>query len=244
MKKLLAVLIVALVGFTAMAQNLKTVHGYVLDKNGNPIPGAEVVATGGSESVITDADGSFTLMVSPFVKSLTATYAGMAPSKKSIPANEDVIFKLRVEKKHPVFVNLIGAYSFGSNVEKYEDIYESYSMFGGGVMAGQLGKWGWFGKAYYSVEPDYYDEYNCFSITAGAIKSLPSNKVYLYFGAGYGSITTWDYSEGITYNAFAVDLGLIIRPIHNLNISVGFNPVISTGKPKVYTANIGVGYVF
>ena len=45
--------------FYASAQNVVT--GTVTDRDGNPIPGAKVVVAGGTESVITELDGTFRL---------------------------------------------------------------------------------------------------------------------------------------------------------------------------------------
>ena len=57
MKKLLFSLALLLSAFQLMAQNV--VKGTVTDKDGNPIPGVKVEIKGGTESTITDLDGTF-----------------------------------------------------------------------------------------------------------------------------------------------------------------------------------------
>ncbi|WP_417471148.1 carboxypeptidase-like regulatory domain-containing protein, partial [Leyella stercorea] len=42
-----------------MAQSTRIIKGAVVDKNGNPLPGATVEATNGAESTTVDADGTF-----------------------------------------------------------------------------------------------------------------------------------------------------------------------------------------
>lgn len=59
MKKIFLFALLLSAGISLSAQN--TVSGTVTDKKGNPIPGAKVEIKGGTESTITELDGTFTL---------------------------------------------------------------------------------------------------------------------------------------------------------------------------------------
>ena len=83
-KKLFMMLLMGGVLMVAKAQSTKEVKGVVIDKNGNPLPGAKVQATGGAETAVTDADGTFNIEVSRWLKSLTATYPGMISKKAKL----------------------------------------------------------------------------------------------------------------------------------------------------------------
>ena len=89
----------------AIAQSTtKVVTGAVIDKNGNPLPGAIVEATGGAESTVVDADGTFSIEVPIWLKSLTTRYAGMKSKKKNLNGR-DMIFLLRPDTDS-WFINL------------------------------------------------------------------------------------------------------------------------------------------
>ena len=62
----------------------KIITGKVIDKDGNPIVGANVVVTGTTKGTMTDVDGKYSLDVSPDAKSLTITFIGMQPQEVSI----------------------------------------------------------------------------------------------------------------------------------------------------------------
>lgn len=106
MKKFIFAIIMAVAAFGIQAQDTekttKTVTGAVVDDNGNPMPGALVEATGGAESVTTDADGTFTLEVPVWLKSLTATYPGLKPRKVKLHNkfnyDEKVLFEMKKKK--------------------------------------------------------------------------------------------------------------------------------------------------
>ncbi len=81
------------------AQSTRVITGAVIDKNGNPLPNALVEATGGAESVITDADGTFSIEVPATLKSLTAKYSGFKEKKIKLKEANQVIFELSPEEK-------------------------------------------------------------------------------------------------------------------------------------------------
>ncbi len=206
----------ALTAFGAMAQiEPKTVRGVVVDNNGNPIAGAEVTATGGGSSAITDSDGSFSLQVSPYLKTLTATYAGMGSKKQKVKFDKDMVFRMKEAWKTRGFISLIGNIGFNNYWQwgDYSTVYEDdnkkirecvdgedASIFGGGgLMGGVLGKWGAYGKFVYSSNKDI-------TATAGFIKGC-SRVFYIYFGIGYGSLRFPNNKEHIDQDYFTYNSG-------------------------------------
>lgn len=224
---------------TAMAQESKTVTGYVVDKNGNPLAGAEVMSAGGGASAISDADGSFTLNVHPLLKKLTASYAGMSDKTLRLDKTSDLVFTMQPQKKHPAFINAIGCVGLTSG--NYDGNKESDLTGGFGVMGGVLGNWGYYGKFLATA----YDGYELgIGVTVGAIKQLGKSSTYLYFGAGFND-------DCITDMCFAADFGAIFKVTQHINIVAGINYSHGSDKREDYNLsnnkfllNLGVGYVF
>lgn len=246
MKKLMTMLICTVLSIgTATAQNSKTYTGFVVDKNGNPVVGAEVMAPGGGASAITDSDGSFSIEVPILLKKLTASYTGMREKSLKLGNSSNLVFKMKSLKKMTGFISVIG------NVGAFMDDYKSSEYgdenyidgsVGVGIMGGQigqLGNWGWYVKGFGGIS---FDEDGYLSLTAGAIRKL-NKKAHIYFGAGPSVITG---SMG-----FAIDLGTIITVNNHVNVIAGLNYMNSTDDPGYYTEkynlinlNIGVGYTF
>lgn len=158
MKKLFLMLLMVGAAFAANAQSTRQIRGAVVDKkNGNPLPGAKVEATGGAESTVTDADGTFTLEVSQWLKSLTATYPGMNKKKEEIDGT-NILFELTPKQKLTWFVNLVGNVSYYPADRNYNT---DGCLPGIGLMVGQLGKWGWYGKFTCDFHgPKTFERYN------------------------------------------------------------------------------------
>lgn len=223
MKKILTFIAATAMTLGAMAQTTREVHGFVIDKkNGNPIPGAEVIATGGGESTMTDSDGSFRLQISPFLKTLTASYTGMQEAKMKTKFDTDMIFELKPEKKHPGFINAVWGIGGGN---------DGFAT-GGGLMGGMLGKWGFYVKTFGGFT-SYGDA--MFSFTVGPTTRV-SKKTSLYFGLGIGS---YYYEGGIAY-----DFGAIIRVHEHVNVNVGLSGITTFWPDQSINAEVGVGYVF
>lgn len=234
-KKLFMMLLMGGVLMVAQAQSTKEVKGVVIDKNGNPLPGAKVQATGGAETAVTDADGTFNIEVSRWLKSLTATYPGMRAKKVNLKDNNDVVIKIKNDK-HRWFVQGITQYDFGQGTPSI------------GVMGGMLGNWGWYGKAVVDLatpSDSGYDESRgnggpAYSFSGGVIKNVYKT-LYLYAGAGLGRSYAVSKYEKYTYespyysheypsciyNDFEVslimDIGLIYQYKKNLNFNLGFS---------------------
>lgn len=153
------------------AQSTKIVTGAVIDKNGNPLPNALVEATGGAESVTTDADGTFRIEVPIWLKSLTARYAGFKNTKIKLNQRDQVIFEMKPVSNDKWFLNLTGSVGFGD-----------YTYGSIGLMGGYLGKWG----GYVKVMAPFQDEFVP-AATAGVIKHI-YKPFYLYLGLGYAPV--------------------------------------------------------
>lgn len=83
MKKLLLLGFFLLLGSLYLsAQN--TVSGTVTDKKGNPIPGAKVEIKGGTESTITELDGTFTLETKIPAQKVKVYYVGMQSKEQKV----------------------------------------------------------------------------------------------------------------------------------------------------------------
>lgn len=119
----------------------RVITGAVIDKNGNPLPGAIVSATGGAETVTADADGSFTIEVPLWLKSLTASYPGLGEKRMKTTAINQMIFTLKSRNRTHGFINLVGQMrtAVGSD-------YKIPKQGEFGVMGGAYRSWGGYLK--------------------------------------------------------------------------------------------------
>ena len=228
----------------SMAQTTKEVHGAVIDKNGNPLSGAKVEATGGAESTITDADGTFTLEVSRWLKSVTATYPGMATKKMSLKNGNEILFNMRENNRH-WFINAVYQRDWG------------YSNNAIGVMGGLLNNWGWYIKVLSDTEhhcrtSKYRDKRRADipSISIGTTKRI-AQSIHLYFGLGYTQCYDDNYYYGIYIeDGLIADLGLFYNYKHfNINLGVShrrqFDNFFDSGISEDGNGlHLGIGYSF
>ena len=235
MKKFFISLLLAGVSLTSLAQTTREVTGAVIDKNGNPLPGAKIEATGGAESTVTDADGTFHIEVSRWLKSLTATYPGMSKKKMKLGYQNEMLFEMKPAGKLQWFVNIQGQYDI------------EYANGGVGVLFGQLGKWGWYARILQDVVAyDGHAGVGAPAVSVGLIKRIIPN-LFGYTGLGYGTgYERHYYSYNYHYStepAANVDLGLIACFKHiclNLGLSLRAGP-----EPEIgFGINLGVGYAF
>lgn len=264
MKKVVSLFATLILSFgSILAQtNYRSVKGYVIDKNGNPIPGAEVTTLGGGESVITDSDGSFSLSVHPLLEKLTASYDGMTTKTLKILPERDLVFRLKKQRNNPAFLNANVGYIRNMQYGYYDPTNgESW-----GIMAGMLSKWGFYGKA----TCDCYGE---LSITAGVIKSVYRRNIFIYAGTGFGTAKR-EYNQSFYMNRYdwscsdiekrpgiAGDLGFIFKIGRHFNLTIGANIIrtfpfhgkayyidyykkLPVGSNYVFGAQVGFGYVF
>lgn len=81
-------------GSTMQIGNTKKITGTVLDQNGDPVIGANVVEKGTTNGSITDIDGNFTLSVAPN-STLTFSFIGYATAEMSVAGKNDLTVTLR-----------------------------------------------------------------------------------------------------------------------------------------------------
>ncbi|MCM1067142.1 MAG: carboxypeptidase-like regulatory domain-containing protein [Muribaculaceae bacterium] len=235
MKRLIFITMLMLGVLAAGAQSTRTVRGAVIDKNGNPLPGAEVFATGGAETTLTNADGTFSFEVPVWLKSVTARYAGMNDRKLKTDFYRDMIFTLSPYNKGAWFINAAGGYSIGD--------FDSGQI---GLMGGYLGKWGGYAKV---MVPTAGDDMGYGMIAVlGATKRI-SSKFYAYLGIGYGGISYEEYSSGSYYDyeyweaGAAIDGGLLFK-FNHFNFSVGYTHTMNFEGRWNCMPNVSVGYAF
>ena len=178
----------------------RIVRGAVIDKNGNPIPGATVRATGGAEMTVTDADGTYSIEVPVWLKSLTASYDGMMDKKLKLTPAGTTIFTLKPERGQTYgFINLVGT-----------QVWQVKSSIKGvpaqtqlGLMGGAYRNWGGYLKVVVKLPggdlkyDNMYDRAFNYepTVTFGAIKRLSKN-FNILFGAGIAfnySVYGWEY---------------------------------------------------
>lgn len=235
MKKYIMLLLLAVATLGASAQSTRVVSGAVIDKNGNPLPGATVSATGGAETTLTQSDGTFSLEVPIWLKSLTASYAGMNDKKLRTDFNRDMIFTMKPAFNKAWFLNLTAGGSLG---------YFNYLNFG--IMAGRYGKWGYYAKVNFPVRNGAYAYISGMQATVGGIKSISSN-VYFYLGAGYGGVAhdDWDdeywkrFDPGVAFEA-----GFLFRIGSHFNLGAGYTHTCDFEGWWNCNPNISLGYVF
>ncbi len=93
---LLLLTVLFLLPFTLLAQT-KTVKGRILDENGKPVAGANVVVKGSKKGTQTDKDGNFTITV-PATGNTTLTVSSVGFGSRDISASDNG--NISVEMKH------------------------------------------------------------------------------------------------------------------------------------------------
>ena len=254
MKKIFFMLALVLTSTAAMAQSTRIIKGAVVDKNGNPLPGATVEATNGAESTTVDADGTFSLEVSRWLNTATARYAGMR--KKTLKVQDgDMVFRLSPKFGMDWFLNVVAgvvnmdSYAFDTNVPN-----PTYSL---GLMGGFLGKnWGGYTKLLWIPNSSFASEPAVPTVTIGATKRVFSF-MHAYAGAGYGKVNVvygetlkipssdeeLSYYDSWNKDAMAFDLGAIFRVKNHISANVGISWVTDFDQANYYFS-AGVGYVF
>lgn len=221
----------------AQSETTRTIHGAVVDKNGNPLPGAVVSATEGAETALVNADGTFELEIPIWLKSVTASYAGYKNKKMKPVFNQDMIFLLKKDKKRYGFLNAFGGVYF----------YEGSSAPSIGFMGGLLANVGLYAKLGFSIEEDKPGGV----IIAGITKRIYKN-FYGYVGIGYGSVLNDDYYisdsgnyyDSESYNGMAFDGGVIFCIGRHFNVSVGYTHTTDFEGYWNCIPNVSLGYVF
>lgn len=244
MRKIFLMLALVLASTAAMAQSTRIIKGAVVDKNGNPLPGATVEATNGAESTTVDADGTFSLEVSRWLNTATARYAGMR--KKTLEVQDgDMVFRLSPKLEMDWFLNVVaGVVTLDRTFDEYDMLPNTtYSL---GLMGGFLGKnWGGYTKLLWILNSSDVSEPAVPTVTIGATKRVFSF-MHAYAGVGYGKLNGVDkeYNRDVSNkDAMAFDLGAIFRVKKHISANVGISWVTDFDQANYYFS-AGVGYVF
>ena len=252
MKKVFFMLALVLTSTAAMAQSTRIIKGAVVDKDGNPLPGATVEATNGAESTTVDADGTFSMEVSRWLNTATARYAGMR--KKTLKVQDgDMVFRLSPKFEKSWFLNFVTG---GVTLDRTDDEYDMRpnATFTIGLMGGFLSNWGGYAKLLWALNASVLDEPAMPTVTIGATKRVFSF-MYAYAGVGYGIVNQVDsyYNsnsngyyyvfENYSYSGMAFDLGAIFRVKNHISANVGISYVTAFPYSNLYFS-AGVGYIF
>ena len=232
MKKVFFIFAVLAMSIAASAQTTRVIKGAVVDKNGNPLPGATVQATGGSEITTADADGSFSMEVPMWLKTATAQYAGMKNKKLKVSGG-DMIFRMKENDKQWFII---------ANYTRWLG-YSRYSGHGnlGGLMVGRLGKWGWYGKFSMgsAVIDDYYGYLYKFvgNASFGVTKRI-INPLHAYLGFGGGN----NYRDD---GALIPEFGLVCKIQNHFLINLTYQFITDPeAKRFAHGISVGAGYAF
>lgn len=249
---ILTLTLICLGSMSALAQSTRVVKGAVVDKNGNPLPGAVVEATGGAESAVVDADGTYAIEVPIWLNSLTAKYAGMQTKKIKLDHDGDIIFRLRTQiADKGWFVNVVGATSFFDADETNGGPAASGPAGRLGLMGGYIGNWG----GYVKVTPTFGDEAKACGLpaaTIGVIKRIVG-PAHIYVGLGYAPVSGddddygyngWHYDDCSFYeNGMMVDFGFMFK-FNHIVANVGYSYSNSFCCNVNHDLHFGVGYCF
>ena len=218
---------------TRRSTRTRTVHGVVIDKNGYPVVGAKVMGTGGTESTEVAYDGTFSLQVPEWLKSITVKHEDFAAKKMKIHDGE-MLVKMKGTRW---FLNPVFSYSI------LPEFDEGMCRFG--LMFGTINNWGWYVKAMLG----FWDDPEL-AITAGVTKRI-SNSTYLYAGLGGAAVRYYDkyyssrysYEEEAYITGFMFDFGAIIKLSNHFNINLGC-PISYGDDEYEVEPTIGFGYIF
>lgn len=230
MKKL--VLIISSIMFCGMlvnAQTTKSLSGTIIDKYGNPIPGAVVMATGGADNTTTDMDGNFVYDIPLYLESVTVKYPGMfskrvSLNKKNEYHNDKLIVKMKSKSGVWFAEGLIG--------------YSTPDQAHFGIMGGYLGNWGGYFKATVSTDPFG-------SGIVGVTKSI-GNDFYFHLGTGIGGYSYHEdrgYYQRSRNTGHAYDFGIIKLYNNRMTTSFSITP-ITNYRTIGCNVSVGVGYAF
>ena len=234
----------------------QVVKGTVTDKDGNPIPGVKVEAVGGTESTLTELDGTFVLETRMPAKKLKVHYVGMQSKEQRV--EPDMVIRMSKSnwwnEKPDKYRWFLGVQV---GVPTVNDIKPAF-----GLMLGKVKQIGWYVKGMYSQKPDSegvipngYDssaywitgnlKQSYWSVTGGVIGRLWS-PVHVYAGAGYVQRTVaWETFGGEymeyepdSYDGLALECGLMLK-IKKVFVNIG-----TVYNSENFVGNFGIGYCF
>lgn len=253
MKKFL-MLSVALAAMSMPVMAQTAITGTVTDTKGVAMPGAKVQVKGTNESVLTNMDGTFSVVTSQAKPKLRAEYAGWNPTTKK--GKDGMVIKmgkagwLRFKpERYQLFV--------GANVV-FPDSKVKYAA--PGLMLGVVKNFGLYVKGQFNGTVDDADangsdgwftgkeKRKYWSASAGVMARV-LGPVYLYAGAGFEERSIyWEFLDGKywgaegSYDGAMVEAGGMLRfGGFFVNGGVQLNAKHDMGKPK---GHFGVGIYF
>lgn len=253
MKKL--ILMTGLLTASLIASAQQVVSGTVVDKDGNPIPGAKVEIVGNTETCITELDGTYNIETTDRAKRVRVKYAGMQTTVKRI--KPDMVVQLSQTNwwnakpdKYRWFVSLQGAFpESGASNPSF------------GLMAGCVKHIGFYVKGVYKSEKsvdETYDSWssdyilttgekaNSFSAATGGFIVRLGCPIHLYGGAGYAERqVAWkkvsgSYIRESSYCSVVAEAGLMMKLGHI--VLNGGGMYVLDGDHIV--GSFGIGYSF
>jgi len=261
MKKLLLLgFFLSLGSLYLSAQN--TVSGTVTDKKGNPVPGAKVEIKGGTESTITELDGTFTLETKTPAKKVKVYYVGMQSKEQKVTPG--MLIKMSDSswwrEKPDKYRWLVGVQTAIPN-----DDY-NYPSFG--LMLGRVKNIGWYVKGVYSkvpktdgsignTEEEIYShwltgkmEQSYWNASAGVIVRLWS-PIHVYVGTGYSNRkVAWEEFDGNCvryepdcYDGVIIECGMMLK-IKKFFVNGGVILNNNSNYFKDRVGNFGIGMYF
>lgn len=234
--------------------NSRGAVGKVVGSDGKPLPGALVEEVGGTQSTITELDGTFGLQSVKNASRLRASYAGMQSKTRGV--------------KSGMTIKLANNGWLNEGPEHYEWIATLQSAFpeGGfshpsfGAMVGKVKDIGWYVKGVYrpvkSTDGDYTSgrwttgesKRSYWAATAGAIVRV-KGPFHCYVGGGYvDRKVAWELADGsyakntdLSYNGATLDYGLMFKMYH---VVITGGAMTNLSGDCHFTGCVGVGISF
>lgn len=257
MKKIVMLLCWMLASFSYLAaQNV--VSGTVTDNEGNPIPGVKVEIVGTAQSVLTELDGTFSILTEQPAQKVRVVYSGM--QSKVVNVTPDMLIRMskttwwnRVPDKYSWIV---------SPQVVFPETGTSNPAFG--LMVARVKELGLYAKFVFSssqkTDIDYplqaevlpwttgKDKRSYMAGTAGVICRLKS-AAHAYVGLGYVdrrvawqlADESWAKHGDYSYSGVVLDYGLLVRCGH---FTVNGGAMMSLSGGCNFAANLGVGFSF
>ena len=237
------------------------INGTVTDTKGVPMPGARVQVKGTNESVLTNMDGTFSIVTPTASSKLQAEYVGWSTTTKT--GKDGMVIKMGKQnwmqpESYQWFVALNAAFP-SDNLKTLKDF-----NFSPGIMFGRVKNFGWYVKGQYNGTVDdveYYsdwytgnDKRKYWSVSGGGIARV-YGPLYLYLGAGYAERNVyWEFQSGDyekhrndCYEGAMGELGLMVR-IKNFLLFGGaqntFEDFCFDDFDRHVVGNFGIGIYF
>lgn len=109
---LLGLTLMLLVFFQAFGQTDVTISGRLVDKDGQPVPGANVYVKGTKVGTVTDADGNYTITVP---QGSVLTFAAAGYNERSVKIGNQTVINLTMEEEQ---IEAITVTSYGQVIDK------------------------------------------------------------------------------------------------------------------------------